>query len=123
MSEQPPHCIVAIVPCNDIEASTAFCRRLGLSVRGDYGSYRILGDDNAWHLHLSSESPEGWVVPDRNPNGIYLYLEDIDGLAARLSDLIIGTGPERKPWGMYEFALSDPDGTLVRIGWPSHLIV
>jgi hypothetical protein len=24
MSEQPRHCIVAIVPCNDIEASTAF---------------------------------------------------------------------------------------------------
>lgn len=122
MSDQPPHCIVAIVPCNDIEASTAFYCRLGLSVRGDYGSYRILGDDNGWHLHLSSESPEGWVVPGRNPNGIYLYLEDVNGLAARLSDLIIGTGPERKPWGMYEFALSDPDGTLVRIGWPSRFI-
>jgi hypothetical protein len=23
---------------------------------------------------------------------------------------------------MYEFALSDPDGTLVRIGWPSRLM-
>jgi len=122
MSEQPPHCIVAIVPCNDIEASTAFYRRLGLSVRGDHGSYRILGDDNGWLLHLSSQSPEGWVVPGRNPNGIYLYLEDVDGLAGRLSDLIIGDGPERKPWGMYEFALSDPDGTLVRIGWPSRFI-
>ena len=36
--------------------------------------------------------------------------------------LIIGAGPEHKPWGMYEFALSDPDETLVRVGWPSHLI-
>jgi catechol 2,3-dioxygenase-like lactoylglutathione lyase family enzyme len=120
--EQPRHCIVAIVPCNDIAASTAFYRRLGLSVRGDYGTYRILGDEHGWLLHLSSESPEGWVVPGRNPNGVYLYLEDVDGLAARVSDLIIGAGPEHKSWGMYEFALSDPDGTLVRIGWPSRLI-
>ena len=30
--------------------------------------------------------------------------------------------PTHKPWGMYEFALSDPDETLVRIGWPSGLI-
>jgi hypothetical protein len=27
--------------------------------------------------------------------------------------------PEDKPWGMYEFAIPDPDETLVRIGWPS----
>jgi hypothetical protein len=30
-----------------------------------------------------------------------------------------GRTPEDKPWGMIEFALSDPDETLVRIGWPS----
>ena len=30
-------------------------------------------------------------------------------------------GPEGKPWGTYEFALSDPDETLVRIGWPARL--
>ena len=122
LSEQPPHCIVAIVPCNDIEASTAFYSRLGLSVLADYETYRILSDGRGWLLHLSSESPQEWVVSGRNPNGVYLYLEDVDGLAARLSDLIGGVGPEHKPWGMYEFALSDPDGTLVRIGWPSRLV-
>ena len=31
-------------------------------------------------------------------------------------------GPEHKPWGMYEFSLSDPDETLVRVGWPSRLM-
>jgi catechol 2,3-dioxygenase-like lactoylglutathione lyase family enzyme len=114
------HSVVAIVPCNDIEASTAFYRRLGLDVLSDYGAYRILGDGKGWYLHLSREAPRGWVVPGRNPNGLYLYLEDVDGLAARVGDLLAGNGqPEDKPWGMYEFALSDPDGTLVRIGWPS----
>jgi catechol 2,3-dioxygenase-like lactoylglutathione lyase family enzyme len=122
MTEQPHHCVVAIVPCNDIEASTGFYRRLGLTVSSDHGRYRILSDGEGWHLHLSSESPQGWVVPGRNPNGLYFYREDVAGFAAHLGDLIHGSGPEHKPWGMYEFALSDPDGTLVRIGWPSRLV-
>jgi catechol 2,3-dioxygenase-like lactoylglutathione lyase family enzyme len=116
MSEQPSHCVAAIIPCNDIEATTAFYVRLGLSVSRDHGRYRILTDGKGWLLHLSSESPEGWVVAGRNPNGVYFYLEDVDGLAARVGDLIVGLGPEKKPWGMYEFAVSDPDGTLVRVG-------
>ena len=45
-----------------------------------------------------------------------------DGMAARFAaEVIGGGGPEHKPWGMYEFALSDPDETLVRVGWPSRL--
>jgi hypothetical protein len=95
--------------------------RLGLSVHSDQGHYRILSDGMGWLIHLSAESPEGWVVRDRNPNGLYLYLEDVDGLARRVADLNDGVTPEHKPWGMYEFALSDPDGTLVRVGWPSRL--
>jgi catechol 2,3-dioxygenase-like lactoylglutathione lyase family enzyme len=122
MPEQPRHCIVAIIPCTNIEASTAFYSRLGLSVYSDHGRYRILSDGRGWLLHLSSESPEGWLVSSQNPNGLYVYLEDVDGLAARVRDLMISVGPEEKPWGMYEFALSDPDGTLVRIGWPSRLM-
>ena len=118
MPEEPRHCIVAIVPCTDIEASTRFYARLGFIVHADFGRYRILTDRKGWLLHLSSESPK-LLVPGQNPNGLYLYLEDVDNLAAQVSDLFIGAGPEHKPWGMYEFALSDPDGTLVRIGWPS----
>jgi hypothetical protein len=65
---------------------------------------------------------KGWLVPGRNPFGLYLYLEDVDGLAAVLQDKLSGRrGPEDKPWGMYEFAMSDPDETLVRVGWPSRL--
>lgn len=112
----PPHAIVPIVPCTNIEASTAFYLRLGLSLHSDFGTYRVLGDGKGWWLHLSSESPKGWVVSSRNPNGLYLYIEDVDGVAAAVGDLLMGGGPEHKPWGMYEFALSDPDGTLVRIG-------
>lgn len=124
MPDAPPHAIAAILPCSDIEASTAFYGRLGLAVQGDFGAYRILGNGKGWSLHLSAEGPEGWLVPGRNPFGLYLSTEDVDGLAERVRDLIIEPqkAPTHKPWGMYEFAISDPDGTLVRIGWPSRLI-
>jgi hypothetical protein len=105
-----------------MDASTAFYSRLRLTVVSDHGSYRILGDGKGWWLHLSSESPKGWVVPGRNPNGLYLYLKAVDDLASELSDLLLGGAAEHKQWGMYEFALSDPDGTLVRVGWPSELM-
>lgn len=118
----PHHTLVAVIPCNDIAASAAFYARLGLEVLSDYGSYKILGDGKGWLLHLSNEAPKGWVVPGRNPNSLYLYTPDVDGLAARIADLLPEGGPEHKPWGTYEFALSDPDETLVRIGWPSELL-
>ena len=48
-------------------------------------------------------------------------MEDVDVWAKEFRDEILGNGPEEKPWGTYEFALSDPDETLVRVGWPSRL--
>jgi catechol 2,3-dioxygenase-like lactoylglutathione lyase family enzyme len=120
LSDIQPHCLVAILPCTDIAASTAFYEQLGLLLEGDWGTYRILGDGKGWFLHLSAEAPPGWVVPGRNPAGLYLYTSEVNVLAARVADRLIGgTGPQHRPWGMYEFALSDPDGTLVRVGWPS----
>jgi len=122
MSEAPQHTLVSILPCTDIEASTAFYARIGLGLQSDYGTYRILADGKGGFLHLSTESPDGWLVPGRNPNGLYFCSEDIDRLAEGIADLLPGGGPNHKPWGMYEFSVSDPDGTLVRIGWPSHLM-
>ncbi len=120
MAENHPHTITSILPCQNLEITTAFYERLGLRLISDHGNYRILGDDKGWSLHLTAELPEGWIVPERNPYGLYLYCDGIDRLAENVQDLLIGgEGPEHKPWGMYEFAVSDPDGTLVRVGCPS----
>jgi len=121
MTDTPPHHIAAILPCSDLEASTAFYERLGLSVVSDYGRYRLLEDGKGWQLHLTNESGPTWPERDQNPFGLYLYSEQVDELAERVRDAILGPvkAPTHKPWGMYEFALSDPDETLVRIGWPS----
>ncbi len=110
------HRAVAIVPTGDMEASVAFYTRIGLEVVSDYGDYRILADGRGWHLHLNKV--EGWKPgPEDNPFGIYIYVDDVDAVANRVRELIIEKGaPHRKPWGTYEFAVSDPSGTLVRIG-------
>jgi catechol 2,3-dioxygenase-like lactoylglutathione lyase family enzyme len=114
MSED--HRTVAIVPSSDLDASVAFYRRLGLEVVSDYGGYRILADGRGWHLHLNRI--EGWPPRiEENPLGLYLYVDDVDAVAERVRELIIEPGaPHNKPWGTYEFAVSDPSGTLVRIG-------
>ena len=93
----------------------------GRRTAGESDTYRILADGEGGAIHLT-DAVKGWLVPGRNPSGLYLYSEDIDRLAALFKgETPEKDGPEHKPWSMYEFSLSDPDGTLVRIGWPSRL--
>ena len=120
---QPAHVLTAILPCNDLDASEAFYNRLGFSrpqsekpAKREDDNYRILSDGKGGHLHLT-DAIAGWLVPGRNPFGLYLYTDDVDALAARFKgETLEKHGPEQKPWGMYEFSLSDPDETLVRVG-------
>jgi predicted lactoylglutathione lyase len=116
-----------ILPCNDLDASEAFYNRLGFfqpeASKGKYPEYRMLTDNKGGDIHLTP-AVEGWLIPGRNPFGLYFYTDRVDELAEIFGDEIIERSkrPEHKEWGMYEFALSDPDDTLVRIGWPSRLI-
>ncbi len=116
------HCLTAILPCNDVPQSRAFYERLGFQLISGDNNSAILADGLGAELHLQP-AVDGWLVPGRNPFGLYLHVENVDELAARFPGEILGIAgkPETKPWGMYEFALSDPDETLVRVGWPSHL--
>jgi hypothetical protein len=121
--------LTAIVPCNDLDASEAFYNRLGFSrlaearpPAGEEDSYRMLADAHGGAVHLT-DAVKGWLVPGNNPFGLYLYTEDVDAMAARFpGEVIEKGGASHKPWGMYEFALSDSDQTLVRVGWPSQLV-
>ena len=107
--------LTAILPCNDLDASEAFYARLGFTRHGGDDSYRLLSNGRGGELHLNA-AVEGWLIPGRNPFGLYLQVENVDELAAKM-----GLSAEDKPWGMYEFAMSDPDETLVRVGWRSRL--
>ena len=74
--------LVAILPCNDLDASERFYNCLGFVRRVESGDpdYRILSNSAGGHLHLM-RAEKGWLVPGRNAFGLYLYLEDVDGLA------------------------------------------
>jgi hypothetical protein len=113
------HSLTAILPCNNVAASSVFYARLGFTNKDGDGDYLILSDGKGGEIHLTN-AVEGWLIPGKNPFGLYLYTEGVDELAASLHDIALNK-PENKPWGMYEFAVSDPDETLVRIGWPTRL--
>jgi catechol 2,3-dioxygenase-like lactoylglutathione lyase family enzyme len=87
------HSAVAIIPCNDLDATQAFYERLGFRASAIYPhhGYRILHDDQGASLHLTHTEP-GWVVPERNAQGIYFYAENVEALAAEL-----GGKAEAKP--------------------------
>jgi catechol 2,3-dioxygenase-like lactoylglutathione lyase family enzyme len=108
------HAAVAILPAHDLDESQAFFERLGFAVasRYDVQGYRILRDSSGASVHLTKVDP-GWVDADRNAHGVYLYSKDVEALAAEF-----GQTADPKPWGLREFAVSDPAGTLVRVGWP-----
>ena len=108
------HRMTAILPCNDMDRSQKFYERLGFACVRDHGNYRILSDGNGADLHLTT-AVKGWLVAGRNPFGLYLYAENVEELAERMGELVLHP-PELKPWGMFEFAMSDPEETLVRVG-------
>ncbi|WP_410052769.1 VOC family protein [Bradyrhizobium sp. SZCCHNPS2010] len=122
----PPHSLCAILPCNDLDASERFYRRLGFTRTdqprdGMADEDRMLSDGKGASLHLTRAEPE-WLIPGRNPFGLYLYVDDVDALGAEFrGETVEPNGAENKPWGMYEFSLSDPDQTLVRVGRPQRL--
>ena len=82
----PSGVLTAILPCNNLDASESFYRRLGFTRMQSYwpppgepNTYRLLSNGKGGYLHLT-DAVEGWLVPGRNPFGLYLYLEDVDAL-------------------------------------------
>jgi hypothetical protein len=110
--------LTAILPCTDLNAAQLFFERLGFLREGGPDDYRMLRDAFGGRIHLNP-AVEGWLIPGRNPFGLYLYRKHVDALAAAFAGEIIGEArASAKPWGMYEFAVNGPDDVLVRIGWP-----
>jgi hypothetical protein len=112
--------LTAILPCNDLDAAEAFFSRLGFKRDpGSLDEYRMLSDGLGGFIHLN-RAVQGWLQAGRNPFGLYLYREDVDGAAAAFAGETTGL-PGDTPWGMYEFSLNGPDETMVRVGWPTRL--
>ena len=108
--------ITPIVPATDMKRTFRFFELLGFTVKpyGDGSQYAFLHMDGQY-IHVRKAKPDEL---SSNPGGIYLYVRDVDGFYARV--VSSGITPLEKPanyeWKMREFAVSDPDGLLIRIG-------
>ncbi len=107
---------VAIVPVRDVERAIVFYERLGfVGERYKGGGYGFVRRDEV-ELHLREAAGE--LTGQGSVCGIYLYVSDVDEVYeawSRAGVEMLGE-PEDKVWGMREFAVSDPDGTLLRVG-------
>ncbi|RYF24120.1 MAG: glyoxalase [Oxalobacteraceae bacterium] len=125
MSNVPSIGAFAIVPSNDLEAATLFWERLGFKRAGGTDDYVIV---EGWgcEVHLTQAGPGVWRVPEQhNPFGIFIRTPEVATIASRVDDLIIRPGGilRHREWGLYEVGIAGPDGLLVRIGWPSSLML
>ena len=65
-------------------------------------------------LHLTAAA-DGWLVPGRNPFGLYFNMEDVDKWATKFRNEILGkNAPEDKPWVL----MSSQSLTRTRL-WPA----
>lgn len=113
----PPrvHAIDPVLPVRDVRAAAAFYAQLGFALVADFPPQYAIVQRDAAHLHLRCAAGE--LKEGENPAGIYIYVEDVRAFYAELIARGVKTLGEPRPqaWGV-DFALSDPDGNLVRIG-------
>ncbi len=109
--------IISKLPFIDRTETINYYGALNFVLTADYGDYLILnqGEMEIHFFHFPS------LVPAKSDFMIYLRVDtDIDGLYQTYMDAGISIHPNAplgdKPWGQREFALIDPNGTLLTFG-------
>lgn len=98
-----------------------YVNQLGFSLASDYGDYIIL-NLGIVELHFFSFQE---LNPQKSDFMIYLRIDrEIETYYQKLQDLDVKIHPngklENKPWHQKEFAITDPNGTLLTFGQPSN---
>lgn len=112
---------VPIVPVSSIKDSLTWYEKLGFVPRtdedGDADNYALL-TLGAVELHLRQVNSSEKLDAEANANGVYVRVEGLDALHDEFKGKGLSSlkGVQDTQWGMREFALSDPDGTLLRFG-------
>lgn len=108
-----------ILPARNFDETVGFYAAFGFDAIRREDAYLILRRDNI-ELHFFA-----WRELDASKSyaGCYIRVADVDAYARSfdLTSLPREGIPrliplETKPWGMREFALIDPNGSLIRIG-------
>lgn len=107
-----------VLPVHDMDAAMSYYRSVGFAVvayDAGYAWVRTCGWE-MFHLVLAAGTAPGGSVA-----GAYLHVSDVDewhrAIRTNAPDVPIGAITDT-PWGMREFALTDPSGNVVRIGRP-----
>ena len=121
-----PGIAIPILPARDLIETRRFYERLNFEVVGwwpdTFGGYAILtrGDLAMHFFHYPDLSPLETYAQ------CYWRVADVEALYTEVQALGLPkvgeprvTPLEAKPWGMWEFAIIDPNGTLVRVGQPT----
>jgi uncharacterized glyoxalase superfamily protein PhnB len=109
------------LPVADMTEAAAFYERAGFGIRlytddaGDGGEGFAFVDYDGQSV-FDLDAAVG-MQPEANRSGCYLIVDDADAWHARIAAAGLPVTPlEDQPWGMREFALTDPSGNCVRIG-------
>lgn len=107
------------LPMFDLEATEKFyVEKLGFKIVGKMTQLQYLNmkRDNAMIHFLGYE--ENVARNMGSFTSVYIYPKDVDKLASefRNAGVKFRYGPEKMPWGMYEFQIDDPCGNAIRFG-------
>ncbi len=105
------------LPFIDKQKTIDFYATLGFTLRSDYVDY-LIADSGEAELHFFSYPA---LVPAKSDFMIYLRVKTgIETLYEQLQQKGIAIHPngklEDKPWNQREFAILDPNGTLLTFG-------
>jgi predicted enzyme related to lactoylglutathione lyase len=111
--------VAPVIPVGDLDAALARYRALGFAAEPYTGGERYaFVERGGIHLHLVERKNHD---PGTTAAHAYLYVSDADALhaewaaAGEVGNL---SEPFDAPYGLREFSLIDPEGTLHRVGSP-----
>jgi catechol 2,3-dioxygenase-like lactoylglutathione lyase family enzyme len=112
---------IPILPSRSIAATVAFYRQLGFEGGAhefDSGYAVLRRGDVEIHFFAHKD-----LVPEESSAGCYIRVKDVDSFFDAFAAISLPKrgiprmdALEDKPWGLREFAIVDPDGSLLRIG-------
>lgn len=104
-----------ILPTRDLDEAASFYAAAGFDVRRyEGGGFAFVERDEQSVFDLD-HAPD--LDTDANRAGCYLIVPDVDVWHEQLRVALLPvTDLEDQPWGMREFALTDPSGNQIRIG-------
>jgi uncharacterized glyoxalase superfamily protein PhnB len=106
--------VTTTLPVRDMGEATRFCEAAGFDVEQYDNGFAFVHFDDQSVFDLARI--EG-LDPETNHAGCYIITDDVDTWHARFTAAGLSVTPiEDMPWGMHEFALTDPSGNRIRVG-------